>query len=299
MARTGDEGRQGTAEGAAMGRAAHALHAEEPVLDDFWAFELIAPSARALVLDPSFGSGGMLWDGFDTSPLFAVNVGSLRYAEDEVDRCARSGIDQYVILGAGFDSFALRREDLVGRLKVYEVDHPDVQRLKRSRIAQASREPASLPIFVPVDFEIVGVREGLAQTDFDPRRRTVFSWMNTLPYLSATAIEATLRDVAEIAAEGSRLVLNYACDVPLSDVQAAYQRSLRERLGRSDEPLHPPWHPAEFEALLTRVGFSVREHGSERDLEDRYFAGRSDGLAPTTPVRVVTAERTIAPRGAS
>ena len=191
MARTGDERRQGTAEGAAMGRAAHSLHAKEPVLDDFWAIELLSPSARALARDPSFGAGGMLWDGFDTAPFFAVNVGSLRYAEDEVERCVQSGIDQYVIPGAGFDSFALRREDLVDRLKVYEVDHPDVQALKRSRIAEASRAPASLPIFVPVDFEVVGVRAGLGQTGFDPRRRTVFSWMNTLPYLSATASTAS------------------------------------------------------------------------------------------------------------
>ncbi len=278
-----------------MGRAAHSLHAQTPVLDDFWALELIDPSARALVRDPSFGAGGMLWDEFDTSPLFAVNVGSLRYAEDEVERCVRAGIDQYVILGAGFDSFALRREDLVGRLKIYEVDHPDVQALKRARIAEASRRPASLPIFVPVDFEIVGIRAGLGKTDFDPRRRTVFSWMNTLPYLSATAIESTLRDIAGLAAEGSRLVLNYACDVPLSDAQASYLRSLRERLGQSDEPMHPPWRPADFEDLLKRCGFSVREHGSERDLEARYFADRSDGLAPTTPARIVVAERTSAP----
>ncbi len=294
MARTGDERRKGTAEGAAMGRAAHSLHAKDPVLDDFWAIEMIAPATRALVRDPSFGAGGMLWDGFDTSPLFALNVGSLRYAEDEVERCVRAEIDQYVILGAGFDSFALRRGDLVGRLKVYEVDHPDVQALKRSRIAEASRIPASIPVFVPVDFEVVGLREGLAKTDFDPRRRAVFSWMNTLPYLSAPAIESTLRDIAGLAAPGSRLVLNYSGDVPLSDAQAAYQRSLRERLGQSDEPMHPPWRPEDFEALLDRCGFSVRTHESERDLETRYFANRSDGLAPTAPARIVVAERSEA-----
>lgn len=291
MARTGDGRRQGTAEGAAMGRAAHSLHAEAPVLDDFWAIELISPAAQALVRDPSFGAGGMLWDGFDTSPLFAVNVGSLRYAEDEVERCVGMGIDQYVILGAGFDSFALRREDFVGRLRVFEVDHPDVQALKRSRIAEAARKPAALPIFVPVDFESVRIREGLPQSGFDPRRRSVFSWMNTLPYLSAAAIEATLRDIAWLAAEGSRLVLNCACDVPLSESQASYLRSLRELLGRSDEPMHPPWRPADFEALLTRCGFSVRAHESERDLEARHFRDRSDGLAPTTPARLVVAER--------
>ncbi len=144
---------------------------------------------------------------------------------------------------------------------------------------------------MPVDFEILGIREGLGQADFDPQRRAVFSWMNTLPYLSTAAIGSTLRDIAGLAAAGSRLVLNYACDVPLSDAQAAYQRSLRERLGQFDEPMQLPWRPADFEALLTRCGFSVREHGRELDLEARYFIGRSDGLAPTAPARLVVAER--------
>jgi methyltransferase (TIGR00027 family) len=291
MARTGNEQRLGTAEGAAMGRAAHSLHADSPVLDDFWAIRLIALSAQALVRDPSFGLGGMLWDGFDTSPLFALNVGSLRYAEDEVERCTRAGIDQYVILGAGFDTFALRRSDLVDRVHVFEVDHPDVQALKRARIAQADLKPASLPTFVPVDFESVSLREGLGRTSFDPGRRAVFSWMNTLPYLSAAAIEATLREVAALSADGSRIVLNYSCDGPISDDQVVYLRTLNERLGRSDEPMHPPWRPAAFQALLARYGFSIQEQVGEGELHARYFAGRKDGLGPRTPVRLVVAER--------
>jgi methyltransferase (TIGR00027 family) len=160
-------------------------------------------------------------DGLDVAPVFALNVGSLRYAEDEVERCVRDGVDQYVILGAGFDTFALRRGDLCDRLRVYEVDHPDVQALKRERIAQADATPDAMPTFVPVDFESTSLTDGLTATAFDPKRPSVFAWMNTIPYLTASATEATLREVVALTAPASRLVLNYSCDVPLTAEQLA------------------------------------------------------------------------------
>ena len=161
MAKTGDGRSLGTAEGAVMGRAAHALHADRPILDDTWAVWLLDPATQALVRDPGYAAKPIEWDEFDVAPLFALNVGSLRYAEDEVERCVRDGVDQYVILGAGFDTFALRRGDLCDRLQVYEVDHPDVQALKRERIAAANAIPDSMPTFVPVDFESTSLTEGL------------------------------------------------------------------------------------------------------------------------------------------
>jgi methyltransferase (TIGR00027 family) len=291
MARTGDDRSLGTAEGALMGRAAHSLHAESPILDDPWAIRLLSSESRVLVQDPSFGTGGMKWDGFDTSPLFALNVGALRYAEDEVERCLRTGISQYVILGAGFDTFALRRGDLSDRLRVYEVDHPDVQALKRRRIDDAEGVPASMPTFVPVDFEETSLQSGLTSSGFDPTLQSVFSWMNTLHYLSANAIEATLLEIAALAAPGSRLVLNYACDVPMSGDPRRYLKALESLVGRHGEPMRGGWKPETFERLLDNVGFSPIEHITERELARRYFAGRRDGLAPTMPARLLVAER--------
>ncbi len=208
MARTGDEGSLGTAEGAVMGRAAHALHAESPILDDTWAVVLLSPASQALVREPEYAAKPIDWEGFDAAPLFALNVGNLRYAEDEVERCVRAGVEQYVILGAGFDTFALRRGDLCDRLRVYEVDHPDVQALKRERIERADATPDAMPTFVPVDFESTSLTDGLGATAFDPKRRSVFSWMNTIPYLSESATEATLREVVALTAPASRIVLN-------------------------------------------------------------------------------------------
>ena len=232
----------------------------------------------------------MEWGDFDTAPLFALNVGSLRYAEDEVERCARDGIDQYVILGAGFDTFALRRGDLCDRLRVYEVDHPDVQALKRERIERADATPDAMPTFVPVDFESTSLTDGLGATAFDPKRRSVFSWMNTIPYLSESATEATLREIVALTAPASRIVLNYSCNVPLTDDQLAYQQTLQGKVSQSGEPLQSRWKPEAFEALLDDVGFAIIEHATEQDLCARYFEGRADGLKPGVPARLVVAE---------
>jgi methyltransferase (TIGR00027 family) len=290
MAKTGDGDNLGTAEGALMGRAAHALHAESPVIEDAWAIRLLDAETQATVRDPGFATRPLEEGEFDSGPVFAVNLGSLRYAEDAVERCARDGVDQYVILGAGFDTFALRRGDLTDRISVFEVDHPDVQALKRARIAQADATPDAMPTFVPVDFETTSLSDGLAATAFDPKRPTVVSWMNTLPYISEAATEATLRELVALLASGSRLALNYSCDVPFTEEQIAYIKTLMGMVKDSGEPLRSSWKPDAFKALLGEVGFAILEHLTEEDLYERYFEGRSDGLKPGLPVRVVLAE---------
>lgn len=289
MAKTGEGGGLGTAEGAVMGRAAHAMHAESPILDDPWAIRLLDSTTQARLRDPANSTQPMDWGDFDAAPLFALNVGGLRYAEDEVERCVEGGIQQYVILGAGFDTFALRRGDLCDRLRVYEIDHPDVQALKRARIAAADAVPDAMPTFVPVDFETTRISESLAATSFDARRPCVVSWMNTIPYLSEAATEATLSELAALMAPGSRLVLNYGCDVPLSEAQLAYLRTLQGKVSQSGEPLRARWTPEAFETLLSRVGFSLIEHATEQVLHARYFEGRADGLSPGVPARMVVA----------
>ena len=100
MAKTGSGEQLGTAEGAIMSRAIHARHADHPILDDDWAIELLTPENRARVLASSDAASIEVTPGFDASPIFALGVASLRYAEDEVERCVARGIAQYLILGA-------------------------------------------------------------------------------------------------------------------------------------------------------------------------------------------------------
>ena len=150
--------------------------------------------------------------------------------------------------------------------------------------------PDALPVFVPVDFESMSLSEGLAASAFEPERRTVFSWMNTIPYLSESATEATLREIAALAAPASRVVLNYAPDVPLTDEQLAYIQTLLRKVSQSGEPMQSRFQPVVFEALLQDVGFTIIDHATEQDLTTRYFEGRADGLEPGVPARLVVAQ---------
>ena len=290
MAKTGDGESLGTAEGAVMGRATHTLHAQDPVLLDTWAVELLGPDSQVQARDPEHERRAREAMGIDIRLLLAVGVGSLRYAEDEVERCVAQGIDQYVILGAGFDTFALRREDMAGRLRVFEVDFPDVQALKRARIERADATPAQLPTFVPVDFETMKVSEALPAAGFDPSRPAVFSWMNTIPYVSVEATEATLADLRTMMSPGSRIALNYHGDVPLTEDQIAFLTQVGKSTTKGGEPWVSKWLPEAFEQVIAGCGLRLLDHATEADLTERYFKDRSDGMYPAMPARLITAE---------
>lgn len=291
MAKTGNEELPGTAEGAALGRALHTRHAGQPVLADTWAVHLLSDDNRRKVEESSDERSMQMIEGFDASGVFAVNVGCLRYAEDEVLRCVEAGIKQYVILGAGLDSFALRRGDLAGRLKVFEVDHPDVQAIKRGRIEASAEMPAMLPVFLPVDFEVESFDLQLVAHGLEVDAPTVVSWLNTVHYLTEEAVASALAALSGILAAGSRLIVNYSADVPFSQVQLDYVMRLLEVTSSAGEPFVSRFTPGAFEKLLQEHGFEVVEHATEEELFARYFTGREDGLRPAIPLRVVTARK--------
>ena len=291
MAKTGVGEGVGTAEGAIMSRALHSRFSQDPVLDDFWAIDLLSEPSRARIHAAQHAGEVEVTPGFDASPIFALGVASLRYAEDEVERCVRQGIDQYLILGAGFDTFALRREDLRSLVEVFEIDHPDVQALKRARVMAASRRPAQMPTFVPVDFEATSVARELGRTSFDGGRPSALSWLNTVPYLTEEATVKTLTELRDLLAPGSRLIVNYGAEVPLTEEQVAFLTRLQQVVSAAGEPTRSRWVPEVFAGMLRDLGFEIVEHATERDLTRRYFDGRTDGLRPGVPGRIVTAER--------
>ncbi len=288
MSKTGDEETMGTAEGAVLGRAGHTLHAKAPVLNDTWAIKLLGEKSRAELMAPDYAKTVAERAGFDPQPILAIGIGSLRYAEDAAEAAAREAVGQYVVLGAGFDTFALRRSDLVDRVKVFEVDYPDVQTLKKERIAKAEATPASLPHFVAVDFETQALGEKLRASPFDAARPSLFSWMNTIPYVSEEGTAATLREVLGCMAPGSRLVLNYTGDVPLTDEQAKYLTTIAGNVKAQGEPMKSRWKPEDFEDLVREIGFEIVEHIGEQELTERYFKDRADGFRPGVPGRLMT-----------
>jgi methyltransferase (TIGR00027 family) len=261
-----------TAMMAAVGRGLHRLEAAAPwVFDDSLALVLVGPTwpmIRAGLVEAL--SEPLLWA---TSGMTVLRA---RYTEE---RLIAGAFDQYVLLGAGLDSFAWRRPDLLAAgLTVIEVDHPASQAWKLARAAELGLPSSDRHVFVPVDFEVESLADGLDRAGFDWSKRTFFSWLGVVPYLTVDAIEATLRSLAKSAA-GSEIVLTYGIAEPFQDDVG---RMMFDRFGRLaaavGEPLQTFFAPDEAEACAARCGLAVLDHPTPDDIRARFLAGRTDGL---------------------
>ena len=274
-----------TAMFAAVSRGLFRLETASPwVLDDVLALVLVGPVWQ------------QLRDQFD--PLFpgpvrresrAAVCTRSRYAED---RLAAGAFGQYVILGAGLDSFAWRRPDLLGSLTVFEVDHPASQAWKLERVRDLALPLIDSQVFVPVDFEAEPLRDALRTAGFDWGRPTLFCWTGVAPYLTEQAIASTLRTIAGTAA-GSEVAFSYrAEDSVLDDVAREFARIYAPLAASLGEPLQPGWPVIEIERLISQCGLKVVDHPARTDLQERYFADRTDALRPYNAETLVTARVT-------
>jgi len=271
-----------TAMMAAVLRGRHRLDHEQPwVLDDPFALSLVGPGWEAIRagLEAIFPQDVV--DGVGASTLVRA-----RYAEDRV---YRSDPEQYVILGAGLDSFAWRRPDLLRSMHIFEVDHPLTQAWKRERAAVLALPAHENHTFVPVDFEVTTLEEGLASAGFDPRRRTVVSWSGVTLYLSPDAIKVTLASIANMGT-GTELVMDYAYpDDLLDDVGQRFFTRFVSLAEESGEPVLGRFSPKEIADLVEQCGLKVADDPATDELRARYFAERRDGLRPPDIGNVLTA----------
>jgi methyltransferase (TIGR00027 family) len=271
-----------TAMFAAISRGLFRLETASPwVLDDVLALVLVGPVWQQLrdQYDP-------LFPGPVRREARAAVCTRSRYAED---RLAAGAFTQYVILGAGLDSFAWRRPDLLGSLTVFEVDHPASQAWKLERVRELGLPLSDSQVFVPADFEAGPVQDVLGAAGFGWAQPAMFCWTGVAPYLTAQAIESTLRTIAE-AAPGSEVVFSYrAEDAALDDASTEYARIYTPIAASAGEPLQPGWPASEIETLISRCGLTVVDHPARAGLQQRYFAGRADGLRPYTFETLVAA----------
>jgi methyltransferase (TIGR00027 family) len=212
-------------------------------------------------------------------PVIGDLVARARYAEEQLESAIREGISQYVLLGAGMDSFALRRADLADSLTVLEIDLPGTLQLKERRIADIGISLPKSHSFLPVDFEKESLAEALAKSSFSTRVPAFFSWLGTVVYIEKGAVLRTLGDIASCAAKGSRIVFTYCSPDPLEGEPSseAFSRLLRAT-HRRGEPMITGFRDVEICNELHRLGFEVLEKLSSEEIQRRYFWGRSDGL---------------------
>ena len=214
-----------------------------------------------------------------TRPFRASIVARARFVEDLVEQESAGGVLQYVILGAGLDSFAQRRPELAARLRVFEVDEPKTQAWKQQRLAQLGFDAPSYLRFVPVDFERGQAWSGrLAAAGFDTAQPAVVASTGVSMYLTRAALAATLRDVASLAT-GSTLVMSFMLPLELAEAEV---RPGIEAAARGARAAGTPWlsffTPQEMLAFAREAGFRDVEHVSADALSARYFSGRSDGM---------------------
>jgi len=216
-----------------------------------------------------------------TRPFRASIVARARFVEDLVAAQAARGVRQYVILGAGLDTFAQRRTELASHLIVFEIDRPGPQAWKRQRLVDLNLGIPPFLRLVPVDFEAGNAWwEQLAASGFDAEGPAVVASTGVSMYLTKDAIAATLRQVAALA-RGSTLVMSFMLPIELADPDVRPGIERAEAGARANgTPFISFFTPPEMLTLAHDAGFAEVQHVSAATLAQRYFAGRTDGLRP-------------------
>lgn len=273
-----------TATLAAMGRGLHRLrHAPPWILDDPYALSLAGPEwpKHLETVEAAFGA-----------PVLETIMAGLtfrsRFTEDHLDP---ERFEQYAVLGAGLDSFAWRRPDLMRRITLVEVDHPATQQYKRARSAElALPDMGPRHVFAPVDFEVSTLAQGLDAAGFDWARPTFFSLLGVSMYLDRAAVEATLRTVAR-AASGSAFAFSYLLPPEyFDDLGHEFFATFSAMAAALDEPLLTFLSPDQAADLLRDCGLRPRSGADWLEAVERHSGGREDGLRPWSVERVMVAD---------
>ncbi|HKT52956.1 MAG TPA: class I SAM-dependent methyltransferase [Caulobacteraceae bacterium] len=275
-----------TAVRTALWRALHVeLDAQPHVLEDEIGLALAAPDVGWR------GRGDMHPEG--TRPFRASIVARARFVEDLVEAEAAKGVRQYVLLGAGIDTFAQRRPDVASRLSVFEVDRPGAQAWKRERLVTLGYGvPDSLKL-VGVDFEAgENAWTRLAEAGFDSARPAIVAAVGLSMYLARETVAALLRKAASLAS-GSTLAMTFLLPIDMVDqtLRPVFEMSIKgaEAAGT---PFRSCFTPEEMLSLAREAGLTETRHVSGGELTERYFTGRGDGLRPPRSGEEILVART-------
>ena len=225
-----------------------------------------------------------------TSRSRASIVARARFIEDLLEGQVQDGVTQYVLLGAGLDTFAQRRPDLGARLRVFEVEQPVTQAWKRSRLLELGYAIPDWLKLVPVDFEAnESWLDQLTRAAFDPSARTLVASTGVAMYLTKDAVTAMLRQVATLS-PGSTFAMSFMLPFELvaPDERAGIEAAARGARARGT-PFLSLFAPTELIALAHEAGFREVKHVSSTELAKRYFEGRLDGLRPSSGEELIVA----------
>lgn len=273
-------------------RGYHTLTNENPVFRDSTAAKLF--SAEEWEMMSRYILGGISFFAPDKADSFKSNNEALKYivetqlaptplarsafCENSLKTAVLTGTEQYVILGAGFDTFAFCENPLMQRLDVFEVDFAPTQQDKLKRLRRAELQIPKNLHFVPCDFTQDDLHGQLLSSGFDKNKKTFFSWLGVSYYLSKSEIEVFLKCVSELAADGSSLLFDYAdSGLFLSDSRRV--KNMLAMAQMSGEPMKSSFDEFSITSLLSDFGFLTYEHLSPSDIQKRFFDGAHGNLS--------------------
>jgi methyltransferase (TIGR00027 family) len=264
-----------TAVRTALWRALHVQADAKPhIIEDEIGLQLVAPGEGwqdRPDMHPDF-----------TKRLRASIVARARFIEDVVTEQSKKGVDQYILLGAGLDSFAQRRPEIASRLQIVEIDQPGTQTWKQHRLTALGFGIPEWLHFISVNFEIASWWERLLNAGFDKSKPAVVSCTGVTLYLTKKAIVATLKQIA-ILAPGSTLVMSFYLTTELLDgIDKPLQQIAEKGARESGTPFVSFFSPDEIITLSNEAGFKSAKTISAKEMEQLYFADRTDGLIPAS-----------------
>ena len=256
-----DGRRSGTAERVAIRRAAHPICDRPAIFEDPLAMRILSEEGAARARAEAADQEQHPW----LRGLRIFIAARSRFAEEELELAVGQGVQQYVVLGAGLDTFAYRNP--FAELRVFEVDHPDTQAWKRERLQHAEIAIPDSMRFAPIDFERDTLAHGLEAAGFRRGEPAFFSWLGVVPYLTRDAAFATLSFVGGLP-RGSGVVFDYT--IP------------RESMGvaRAGEPFRLFFEPEELAAELRRLGFTKIEDMDSAAIRSRWLGEKSGEPRP-------------------
>ena len=275
-----DKGSSRTALVTAYLRAAHQIIDLGPcILDDPVALTILGPGA-----DEQIRAAKDKFMSCKAKALRAHVVLRSRYAEDRLESSIERGIRQYVLIGAGFDTFALRQPNWATRLRIIEVDHPNTQRQKRLRISNAGMHVPGNVDFVSINFEQESLEDGLTRVGVHTDKPTFFSWLGVTMYLTEAAIDSTLRYMAAFPG-GSEAVISF---LQPPAVRSMASHELAERVSETGEPFISYFTCERIKEKLMTAGFSYALFLT-RELSAPLFAKNESSLSNPNQVSIVSA----------
>ena len=282
-----------TALATSLMRAAHTRLDPNPLIDDPWGDRLVPESARDMFRKAALGRmdaeaqrkalaspGTIIDESLRRSVAYANVITRTRFAEDALKVAVTKGIRQYVLIGAGFDSFTLRRPAFAADLEIFEIDSPATQNLKRERITACGLTLPDSVHFIAADLSRETVAAALARSPFRADELTFFSWLGVTMYLTHEANRETLRSIASCAPMASELVFTYMDERQFHAQSAAFDE-LEQRVAALGEPFLSGFDPGTLARELEGCGLQLLEDLNGIEMAAKYDRADVNGLRPS------------------